>query len=140
MGCGIALLVVLIAGGGLIFWGIQKGKAFLEEWGENPGLGAVAMVIKADNTYELVEKDLKAGTLTVKEVSTGEVSVWTLTEFTEGSETMELTDDKGRTITIGGSSGKTFTVSEPSEDAAEEAPAEQVMPEESSEPAQDEGV
>lgn len=128
MGCGIALLVVLLLVGGFVYWGVQKAKAFMEEWGENPGLGIVAMVVKADDTYELVDKDLEAGTLTVKESATGEESVWTLVEFEEGSESVTLKDDKGRIITIGGSSGKAFTITEPSEDEAVEDDAVEEAP------------
>lgn len=136
MGCGIALLVVLLAVGGFVYWGVMKAK----EWGNNPALITLASALKFDDTYELVDKNLEAKSVTVKETATGEISVWTLKEVTEGSETVELIDDKGRTITIGGSSGQMFTVTEPSVAPAEEAPAVEEMPEESTEPAEDGGI
>ena len=134
MGCGIALLIGLIAVGGLVYWGVKKTKDFMAEWGENPGLGAVAMVVAIDDTYEMVGKDLEAGTLTIKNTSTGEESTWTLQEMDEDSDSIQLIDDQGRIITFG-QGDKAFTVSEPGaaeiEDAAAEAaPVEETVEEE----------
>jgi len=111
-----------------------------KEWGNDPALITLASALKFDNTYELVDKNLEAKSVTVKETATGEISVWTLKEITEGSETVELIDDKGRTITIGGSSGKMFTVTEPSAAPEEEAPAVEEMPEGSADTVEDEGI
>ncbi|QQL43858.1 hypothetical protein [Sulfuriroseicoccus oceanibius] len=102
MGCGIAAIVVLIAVGGLAWWGISKAKDFAKdfanEWGDNFPVGMAAMAVKFDPQYELREKDPAAGTLTVENKSTGEVSVWRMGGSDEENKTFYMIDDKGRRV------------------------------------------
>lgn len=92
IGCGGLLLVGAIVGGIAITWSIRKAKEvvgdlneFAQEMERNPAKAAAELVVKVNPNLELVESDEAAGTMTIREKSTGKVATFSFDEISEGT-------------------------------------------------------
>jgi len=83
IGCGVILLVVAVGFMALGWFALHKGKQALEDLDKDPGKLA-EWVIRANPDLELVERDPKAGTITVRNVKTGEVMTVNWEDAKEG--------------------------------------------------------
>lgn len=103
IGCGALILIGVIAVGVGMWWVGNKAKDFAVELEANPAYAAAKMAIQVNPELELLESDDEAGTLTVRNKSTGEVVTFDLEEiqqgkleiFTEGGEETSVTFSAG---------------------------------------------
>lgn len=89
IGCGVLLLiglVVMLAGGLFVF---GKAKEKMGELEKNPTLAGAEMMIRMNPDLELVEKDVEAGTLTVRDKKSGEEYTVDLEDIEEGRISFE---------------------------------------------------
>jgi hypothetical protein len=101
IGCGVVLLMVVIAGGAFIWWGVGKAKDMAAEFEANPGLATARLIIKASPELEEVAVDEEAGTITVRNTDTGEEITVDFDEIREGRITFS---SDGETVTVEASS------------------------------------
>jgi hypothetical protein len=108
IGCGVVVLVVvLIVVAGSLFVA-KKVSDVAADFKDNPALAAARLVVKANPDLEEVEVDEKAGTITVRHRSTGEVVTVSFEDLKEGR--LKFSTDKGE-VTISGDEGNgTFKV------------------------------
>lgn len=99
IGCGALVVIGLIGMAILFAMGVSwlGGKA--QEFEENPAMASAKMVVRANPELELVEADEEAGTLTVRNRQTGEVTTVGLDEVEEGRITFE--SDDGEEVSVG---------------------------------------
>ena len=100
IGCGVILLiglVVLLIGG---FWVGSKVKDF----GENPEMNTAKMIVRVNPELELVDSDDEAGTLTVRNIETGEVITVDVSEVKDGR--LRFRDEEGEEVSIGMEEGE----------------------------------
>lgn len=104
IGC-IGLIVIggiVVAAGG--FFAAKKVKSIAEDIQDDPGLLA-EKIIDLNPELEVVSRDKDAGTITVRNVDTGEVATFDWSEVREGRIRFESTDAEGNrsTSTLGDS-------------------------------------
>lgn len=118
IGCGALAVLAMIVMGGLVVAGGWFVKKQIDKVEKNPALAAAKLVVRANPDYELVGTDEKAGTITVREVKTGDVMTLNLKDVAEGrfevqtrdgkatfdasgkDGTIKVTDDKGQASTL----------------------------------------
>ena len=97
IGCGVVVLVgvlIAVAAGLFLF---KKGSEIAADFKDNPALAAARLVVKANPDLEEVEVDEKAGTITVRHRSSGEVVTVSFEDLKEGR--LKFSTDKGE-VTI----------------------------------------
>jgi uncharacterized protein YneF (UPF0154 family) len=96
IGCGVIALiviVVLVVGGMFV---ANKVKGVAEDFEKNPELAAARMVVKFNPEIEEVAVDEEAGTMTVRETSTGKQFTVSLADLKEGK--FSITGEDGETV------------------------------------------
>jgi len=94
---GIVVVVGMVAAGG---WFVRKQVAKFEQ---NPAVAAAELAVRANPELEVVESDLEAGTLTVRNKKTGEVVTWNAEDIEQGK--FSITTEEG-TATFEGATGE----------------------------------
>ncbi|HEV2855083.1 MAG TPA: hypothetical protein VHC97_19980 [Thermoanaerobaculia bacterium] len=123
IGCGVLAVLAMIVMGGLVVAGGWFVKKQIDKVEANPALAAAKLVVRANPDYDLVKTDEKAGTITVREVKTGDVMTLNLKDVVEGrfevetkdgkatfdasgkDGTLKVSDDKGQVATLAAGSG-----------------------------------
>lgn len=103
IGCGVILLLGLLATALLVGWGVKKAGDVARDFEANPAMAAAKMAVQVNPEIELVEADDEAGTLTVRNKETGEVMTVGLDEIEEGRITFE---SDGETVSMGMEEGE----------------------------------
>jgi hypothetical protein len=114
IGCGAIIVIGFIALGALGFFVKKK----VDQYKDNPAMAAAELAVRANPDLELVSTDSKAGSITVKDKKTGEVTTFSADDAANGKfsvttkdgttkidassakdgqgATIKLTDDKGQ--------------------------------------------
>lgn len=101
IGCGAIAIIGILALGGAAFIGGRFLKNKAAEFEKNPTLAAAELMVQANPDFEVVESDSDEGTLTIKNIKTGEVVTMNAKDIEEGKLTFETKDG---TTTIDGTS------------------------------------
>jgi uncharacterized protein YfiM (DUF2279 family) len=104
IGCGALAILAILALGGAAFIGGRFLKHKAAEFEKNPALAAAKLVVQANPELEVVKSDEDAGTLTIKNLKTGEVVTMNAKDIQEGKVT--FTTKEGTTTIDGSSSGE----------------------------------
>jgi len=104
IGCGALILVGALVSVAVGLFVYKKASDVAADFKDNPALAAARFVVKANPDLEEVEVDEKAGTITVRQRSTGEVVTVSFDELQEGRLTFS-TDEGEVTIQGDGESG-----------------------------------
>lgn len=117
IGCGVILVIVVIAlmvGG---FFLARTAKDFADDFEDNPGLAAARFIVKASPDLEEVSVDEDAGTMTIRNKKTGEIITVDFEDiengrfsWTAGDEevTVDVSDADEGTVRIESSDGDGF--------------------------------
>jgi len=97
IGCGVVLLFVGIGVTAVGWFAVSKVKEVAQEFEKNPEKAAAEMFVKLNPELELVESDGDAGTITVREKSSGTVSTFDYSELESGKFSFE-TEGGGTTV------------------------------------------
>lgn len=114
IGCGVLIVLCLIAFSVLGWWGARK----LKEYGENPAKAA-ELIVRANPDLEVVKTDDDAKTITVRDKKSGETMTLDMSDVAKGKIEMKsdkgsfkmdekgitMTDEKGETATFAGAAG-----------------------------------
>jgi len=84
IGCGALILVFVVVSVALLGFGFFKAKEMVAEFEGNPAKATAEMMVKLNPELELVESDDEAGTITVKNVKTGETMTVDFEDIAEG--------------------------------------------------------
>jgi len=101
IGCGglVVLAIIAITAGGIFV--ANKAADFVEDAEGNPAAAAAEMLVSLNPALELVESDREAGTITIRERSSGKVITVDLEQIEEGKISFE--DENGETASFGAS-------------------------------------
>ena len=88
IGCGAIIVLGLIAFGAMAF--IAKKK--FDQYKDNPTMAAAELAVRANPDLELVSSDPKAGSLTVKDKKTGEVTTFKADDLENGKFSITTKD------------------------------------------------
>jgi hypothetical protein len=103
IGCG-AIVIVAVIGFTLVGWfAVNKMKDVASEFEENPSKAAAELVVRLNPDLEMVESDEDAGTITVREKSSGKVVTFNYDDIEEGRVSFETED--GRVEITGSAEG-----------------------------------
>ncbi len=104
IGCGALLVVGVLLVGGLTWWGYTKAKQVAGDldFEGNPGLAAARVAIRLNPELEEVAVDEQAGTITVRNTTTGEELTVDWSEIEQGRMRFSSGD---RELTVEGDSG-----------------------------------
>lgn len=104
---GIGCLVILILGG--IALGVMGmiAKRAVDKFSKNPGMTAAELMVRANPDLELVSKDEKNNSITIKDKKTGEVSTFSADDAKNGK--FSFKSSKG-TATFDASSGNGVSI------------------------------
>jgi hypothetical protein len=124
IGCAVIVVLGIVALGGLGVVGSYFIKKKAAEFDKNPTMAAAEMVVRLNPDLELVSKDEKTNTLTVKNKKTGEVVSFSADDAKAGKFTFKsdkgtatfdasgkdggvfkVTDEKGQTTTVNAGAG-----------------------------------
>lgn len=101
IGCAVIVVLALVGGGGLVWYGWHKAKQMGFDpklWQENPTAAAAKMVATVNPDVEVVATDKDAQTITLKNKKTGQTITVDLEEIKEGK--IRFFDDEGKAATI----------------------------------------
>lgn len=104
IGCGALLvigLVVLFAGGLFV---AKKAGDVAKEFEKNPAKAAAELAVKLNPELEKVESDEDAGTITIRNKTTGEVGTFNFDQIKEGKLSFE--NDQGETVSFDASAAQ----------------------------------
>ncbi len=96
IGCGCAALLLGAVALGLLGWGAKK----VADTVSDPAKMA-EFIVSQDSNLELVENNKDAGTITVRDKTTGETTTFNYADITAGK--FSVTDSDGKTATVDGS-------------------------------------
>jgi hypothetical protein len=105
---GIGCVVILILCGiafGIMGWMAKKA---IEKYGNNPGMAAAVLMVKANPDLELVSTDEKANSITVKNKKTGETMTFSADDAKNGK--FSIKSDKGENVTFDASGGNGVSI------------------------------
>ena len=125
IGCGAIVVLGMIAAAMAVGGVAWFAKKQVDKFEDNPALAAAELMVKANPEVEVVESDREAGTLTIKNVKTGEVITMNAKDIEEGKltfttkegtatidgtqtadgGTLKVTTDKGETAVFGATAG-----------------------------------
>lgn len=88
-GCLVLILLVLLLMGGCTWFLADKAKEMAADFEANPAKAAAQMAVRLNPDLELVESDEEAGTMTVREKSTGKEVTLDFEEIAEGRFSFE---------------------------------------------------
>lgn len=108
IGCGAVAILAILALGGVAFIGGRFLKNKAAEFEKNPTIAAAKLAVQANPDYEVVESDEDEGTLTIKNIKTGEVVTMNAKDIEEGKLT--FTTKEGTTTLDGSSVGEGGTL------------------------------
>lgn len=99
IGCGVLVVVVVLAGtvGGLFL--AKKGKGFVEEFKENPARKTAETAVRMNPQLELVDSD--DSEMTVRDKATGETVTVRYEDWEEGKIQFESDDGEDVTLDLG---------------------------------------
>jgi hypothetical protein len=104
IGCGGILLLGII-GFTLVGWlAVNKMKGVASEFEDNPTKAAAELVVRMNPDLEMVESDEDAGTITVREKSSGKVVTFDYEDIEEGRVSFET--EEGRVEITGSGEGE----------------------------------
>ncbi len=98
IGCGLLLVLMLIAGVGGCFFVGKKVKDVAEEFEANPAKAAAELMVRVNPELEKVAVDDSAGTMTIRDKNSGEEYTVDFEDLAEGR--FEVRDSKGN-VTFG---------------------------------------
>jgi hypothetical protein len=101
IGCGAIAIVAILAIGAMVAAGGWFFKKQANKFEENPAVAAAEWAIRANPDVELVESDVKAGTITFRDKKSGEVVTMNAEDIKDGKLSFETKDG---TTTLDGSS------------------------------------
>ena len=84
IGCAGVLFLGAVAVGVLGLFVFNKVKDVAAEFGENPAMGAAALLVRMNPELELIDRDDRNQTLTIKNKDTGQEVVFDLAEVQQG--------------------------------------------------------
>lgn len=84
IGCGALFLVFIVVSVAVLGFGFFKAKEMAKEFEGNPAKAAAEMMVRLNPELELVESDDEAGTITIKNVKTGETMTVDFEDVAEG--------------------------------------------------------
>ena len=127
-GCLVLILLVLLLMGGCAWFVADKAQEMAAEFEANPAKAGAELMVKLNPDLELVSSDDEAGTMTVRQKSTGEEITLDFAEIADGNFSFET--DEGESsisfdpdgeggITVEGPTGETATFGG---DASDELP------------------
>lgn len=99
IGCGVILVICLIAMGSCFFFVKQKAA----EFEKNPAIAAAKLAVQLNPELELVSADEEKNTITIKNKKTGEVVTISAEDAEKGRWSFKT--DKGETATFGTGAG-----------------------------------
>jgi len=108
IGCGAIAIVAILAIGAMVAAGGWFFKKQANKFEENPAVAAAEWAIRANPDVELVDSDVKAGTITFRDKKSGEVVTMNAEDIKDGKLTFETKD--GTTTFDGSSSGESGTL------------------------------
>jgi hypothetical protein len=110
IGCGVIILIGFIALGAIGFFVKKK----VEQYKDNPAMAAAELAIRANPDLELVSSDPKAGSLTVKDKKTGEVTTFKAEDLENGKFSITTKDGTTKIDASGAKDGQgaTFKVTD----------------------------
>lgn len=91
IGCGAIIVIGLIALGAVGFFVKKK----VDQYKDNPAMAAAELAVRANPDLELVSSDAKAGSITIKDKKSGEVTTFKADDLANGK--FSITTDKGTT-------------------------------------------
>ena len=103
IGCGVLLVVVVIALAAVTWWGVGKARQMADEFEGNPALAAARMIVRLNPELEEVDVDEEAGTITVRNTRTGEEITVDFEDLEQGRISWKAGDQE---VTIDASGGE----------------------------------
>ena len=100
IGCGIFAVICALVVGAAVSFGVH----WFKKKAENPTLAAAELIVRANPELEVVDSDSKEGTLTIKNIKTGEVVTMNAKDIEDGKLT--VTTKEGTTTIDGSQSGE----------------------------------
>ena len=88
IGCGAVVLLGILAMGAMVAAGGWFLKKQVNKFEENPAVAAAELMIKANPDVELVESDVKEGTITFRDKKSGEVVTMNAEDIEDGKLTI----------------------------------------------------
>jgi hypothetical protein len=101
IGCGIFAVICALVVGAAVSFGVHW---FKKKVGDNPTLAVAEAMVRANPELEVVESDSKEGTLTIKNIKTGEVVTMNAKDIEDGKIT--FTTKEGTTTFDGSKNGE----------------------------------
>jgi hypothetical protein len=101
IGCGVLLLIGVLAMGGMAVVGGMFVKKQVEKFEDNPSLAAAELIVRANPDLEVVSTDRAKNTLTIRNQKTGETMTINADDAKDGNWT--FTNEKGETASINAS-------------------------------------
>lgn len=101
IGCGVLLLIGVLAMGGMAVVGGMFVKKQVEKFEDNPSLAAAELIVRANPDLEVVSTDRAKNTLTIRNQKTGETITINADDAKDGNWT--FTNEKGETASINAS-------------------------------------
>jgi hypothetical protein len=110
IGCGVIIVICVIALGALGFFVKKK----VEQYKDNPTMAAAELAVRANPDLELVSSDPKAGSMTVKDKKTGEVTTFKADDLANGKFSITTKDGTTKVDASGAKDGQgaTFKVTD----------------------------
>ena len=110
IGCGAIAILGIVVVGGLVMAGGMFAKKQLDKLEKNPVMTAAEWAVRANPDVELVESDPEAGTLTIRDKKTGEVTTISAEDAKEGKFSIKTKDGTSTVDFSGGENGGSMTV------------------------------
>lgn len=100
IGCGVLVILGLVIALVVTFWLGSKVK----DAADNPEMSAAKMIVRVNPELELVDSDDAAGTLTIRNIETGEVMTVDVSQVREGQ--LRFRGEDGEEVTMGMEEGE----------------------------------
>lgn len=107
IGCAALVVVGVVVFGAAGWFALKKGKEFAAEVEKNPAKATAEAIVKLSPDLELVSSDEAAGTMTIRNKKTGEVSTFDYSQVAEGKLSFETASGEGSFSLDAGAGGVT---------------------------------